>query len=337
METLKCVALRHPASIGSLVVTTLPAPAAPGPGEILVKLHAGSLNYHDYVVVTGGIPTADGRIPLSDGAGEVVAAGEGAALPVGAAVVSTFFPTWADGGPQANAARGVPGDDVDGFARDYILAFASAFTRAPAGYSYAEAATLPCAALTAWRALVVEGGLKAGDTVLVQGSGGVSIFALQFAKAMGAQVIATSSSDEKLERLRSLGADHVINYRAQPKWGAVARMLTDEHGVDHVVEVGGAGTLRQSISAARIGGHISLIGVLAGLEGSVPTALMMRKQLRLTGITVGTHRQQRNMIAAIEATGIRPVIDRHFPLADLAAAFRYQESGKHFGKIVIDI
>lgn len=154
LEAVKSVMLRHPASIDVLVVTTLPAPAAPGPGEILIKLHTSSLNYHDYVVVTGGIPAADGRIPLSDGAGEVMAAGEGVAFPVGAAVVSTFFPNWADGRPQAHAERGVPGDDVDGFARDHSLAPASAFTRTPAGYSHAEAATLPCAALTAWRALV---------------------------------------------------------------------------------------------------------------------------------------------------------------------------------------
>ncbi len=334
---MRAIRLREPAALASLEAATLPDPNAPGPGEVLVRLRASSLNYHDYVVVTGGIRTPDGRIPLSDGAGEVLAAGQGAAFPTGTNVVSTFFPNWFDGRPIEEGLAGVPGDGADGYARELVVAPDSAFTRVPAGYSHAEAATLTCAGLTAWRALVVEGGLKAGDTVLVQGTGGVSIFALQFAKAMGASVIATSSSDAKLERLRAMGADHVINYRNEPKWGAAARALSGGRGVDHVVEVGGAGTLPQSISAARVGGHISLIGVLAGVQGPVPTALMMGKQLRVVGITVGTRRHQLDMIAAIEATGIRPVIDRSFPLEQLADAFRFQESGAHFGKIVIDI
>jgi NADPH:quinone reductase-like Zn-dependent oxidoreductase len=334
---MKVVRLRQPAGLDRLEVTTMPEPDPPGRGEILVRLHASSLNYHDYFVAIGGIKTLDGRIPLSDGAGEVLAVGEGVDMEVGAAVVSAFYPNWADGGPIEGGSSGVPGDGADGYARELVVAPATAFTRAPAGYGHAEAATLTCAGLTAWRALVVEGRLKAGDTVLVQGTGGVSIFALQFARAMGATVIATSSSDEKLARLKTMGADHVINYRAEAKWGDIARALTSGRGVDHVVEIGGAGTLPQSISAARIGGHISLIGVLAGLQGPVPTALLMSKQVRLIGITVGTRRQQRDMITAIERIGLRPVIDRHFPLDGLADAFRYQESGRHFGKIVIDI
>ena len=334
---MKVVRLRQPAGLASLEVTTMSEPDPPGRGEILVRLHASSLNYHDYFVAIGGIKTPDGRIPLSDGAGEVLAVGEGVDMEVGAAVISVFYPKWADGRPIEGCASGVPGDGDDGYARELVVAPATSFTRAPAGYSHAEAATLTCAGLTAWRALVGEGGLKAGDSVLVQGTGGVSIFALQFARAMGAIVIATSSSDEKLARLKTMGADHVINYRTEENWGDAARALTGGRGVDHVVEIGGSGTLPQSILAARIGGHISLIGVLAGMQGPVPTALLMSKQVRLIGITVGTQRQQRDMITAIDRLGLRPVIDRHFPLDALADAFRHQESGKHFGKIVIDI
>ena len=334
---MKAVELRHPAGIDNLAVTERAEPGRPGPGEVLVRLRASSLNYHDYVVVIGGIKTPDRRIPMSDGAGDVLAVGTGAPFNAGDRVVSTFFPNWPDGTPVEGGFSDVPGDGADGFARELALVPATALTRAPTGYSHTETATLTCAGLTAWRALVGEGKLKAGDTVLVQGTGGVSIFALQFAKAMGATVIATSSSDEKLERLKKLGADHLINYRSEPKWGSFARRLTGGRGVDHVVEIGGAGTLPQSISAARIGGHISLIGVLAGVEGTVPTALVMGKQLRIIGITVGTRRQQLDMIAAIEATGIRPVIDRSFPLDALPDAFRHQEGGRHFGKIVIDI
>ena len=334
---MEAICLRAPASLTSIARVALPDPGQPGPGEILVRLRASSLNYHDYIVVTGGIPTQDNRIPLSDGAGEVLAAGHGVDMAPGTRVVSTFFPNWLDGLPIEGGFLGVPGDGADGYARELVVAPANAFTRAPVGYSHAEAATLTCAGSTAWRALVTEGGFKAGQTVLVQGTGGVSIFALQFAKAMGGTVIATSSSDDKLARLRALGADHVINYRTEAKWGSAVRALTNGCGVDHVIEVGGAGTLPQSISAARVGGHISLIGVLAGFAGPVPTATIMSKQLRVIGITVGTRRQQNDMVAAIEANDIRPVIDCSFPLHALADAFRYQETGRHFGKISIDI
>lgn len=334
---MKAMRLRHPAGIDNLRLEEMDPPGPPGTGEIRVRIRASSLNYHDYIVVTGGIPTPDGRIPMSDGAGEVVAVGAGVTeFDVGDPVVSTFFPNWLDGRAIPGGFAGVPGDGADGYAVEEVVAPATAFTRAPRGWSHAEAATLTCAGLTAWRALVTEGGIKPGDTVLVQGTGGVSIFALQFAKAAGATVIATSSSDAKLERLKAMGADHLINYRATPGWGQAAAKLTGG-GVDHVVEVGGAGTLPESIAAARIGGHISLIGVLAGYAGPVPTVQLMARQIRLIGITVGTRREQQDMVRAVEANGIRPVIDRHFPLAELGAAFRHQESGAHFGKIVVDI
>jgi NADPH:quinone reductase-like Zn-dependent oxidoreductase len=230
-----------------------------------------------------------------------------------------------------------PGDGVDGYARERVVTPAAWFTRAPKGWSHAEAATITTAGLTAWRALVVDGGLKAGDSVLVLGTGGVSIYALQLARAMGATVIATSSSDAKLERLSTLGAAHTINYKTTPEWGRRVLELTGGRGVDVVVEVGGPGTLPQSIRAARIGGHIALIGVLTGRAGEIPTALLMAKQQKLQGLIVGSRRNQIDFVRALETTGIKPVIDKTFPLAQLADAFRYEASGAHFGKICVEI
>ena len=334
---MQVIEVRNPATLESLVLAQRTDPA-PAPGEVCVRVRANSLNYHDYAVVSGVLPVEEGRIPMSDGAGEVVAIGAGVSrFAVGDAVMSTFFPNWPAGPVSAARARGVPGDHVDGFAAEYVCMPAAAFTRIPEGFSWSEAATLPCAALTAWRALFVENDIRAGDWVLTQGTGGVSVFALQFAKAVGARVIATSSSQAKLERLRALGADHLINYREQANWGEVAVELTGGRGVDEVVEIGGSGTLPQSIAATRVGGHISLIGVLAGWGGDIPTALMMWKNITLSGITVGSIETQETMITALEATGIRPVIDSTFPLARMADAFRHQISQQHFGKICLSI
>jgi NADPH:quinone reductase-like Zn-dependent oxidoreductase len=336
--THTAVRVGSPAGLDNLLAGQLDDPGAPGPGEIRVKLAASSLNYHDYAVVMGMIPSAAGRIPMSDGAGTVEAIGEGVtAFKVGDAVVSLFFPEWADGAVPATAFTRVPGDGVDGYARTAVVTPSSWFTRVPAGYSAAESATLTCAGLTAWRALFVDNAIKPGDTVLVQGSGGVSVFALQFAKAAGATVIATSSSDAKLERLKALGADQLINYKQTQAWGAKVLELTSGVGVDCVVEIGGAGTLDQSMVATRVGGHVALIGVLAGYAGPVQTVLLMGKNLRVQGLTVGSRAQQLAMIAGIEANGIRPVISDHFPLANLADAFRHQAANGHFGKIVVDI
>ncbi|GGW60391.1 MULTISPECIES: zinc-dependent alcohol dehydrogenase family protein [Halomonadaceae] len=333
---MQAIQLRAPGGLDHLDVVDLAAPGEPGPGEIKVRLHASSLNFHDYAVVAGMIPAADGRIPMSDGAGVVEAVGEGVEeFAVGDAVVSTFFPDWLEGPARVGDFATTPGDGVDGYAREQVVRPANWFTHQPKGYSHAESATLTTAGLTAWRSLVVDGGLKAGDSVLVLGTGGVSIFALQFARLMGARVIATSSSDAKLERLRELGAEHTINYRDTPEWGKRVLELTHGEGVDHVVEVGGPGTLPQSIDAVKIGGHISLIGVLTGREGEVPTAKLMAKQARLQGLIVGSRRHQMEMIKAIEAANLKPVIDREFALADIADAFRHQESGKHFGKICL--
>lgn len=330
------IRLAAPGGLEKLSATELPEAAAPGAGEISVRLHASSLNFHDYAVVAGMIPTEDGRIPMSDGAGVVEAVGEGVGeFAVGDAVVSTFFPYWLEGPARVGDFRTTPGDGVDGYARERVTRPAHWFTRQPKGYSHAEAATLTTAGLTAWRALVVDGGLKAGDTVLVLGTGGVSIFALQFARMMGAEVIATSSSDEKLARLKEMGATHTINYKETPEWGKKVKELTGGEGVDHIVEVGGPMTLPQSIDAVKIGGHLALIGILTGREGDIPTAKLMAKQATLKGLIVGSRRDQIEMIRAIEASNLRPIIDREFGLTEIADAFRHQASGHHFGKICL--
>ncbi len=327
-----------PSTLEALALVDIEDAPAPGPGEITVDLKASSLNYHDYAVVKGMIPSAEGRIPMSDGAGVVSAVGDGVTeFAAGDHVVSTFFPDWLDGAPPKAAFTRVPGDGIDGYARESITAPTHWFTRAPKGFSHAEAATLTCAGLTAWRALFVDYTLKPGDTVLVQGTGGVSIFALQFAKAAGATVIATSSSDEKLEKVKALGADHLINYKEVEAWGPKALEITGGRGVDCVVEIGGAGTLDQSMLATRVGGHVALIGVLAGFAGPVQTALLFSKNLTVQGLTVGSRKMQQDMVAAIEANGIRPEISDTFALVNLADAFRHQESGGHFGKIAIEI
>ena len=334
---MKAIRLRSPGGLDNLQSVDMEAPQDPAAGEIRVRLHASSLNYHDYGVASRPGWQADGRIPMSDGAGVVEAVGAGVtAFAVGDAVVSCFFPTWADGPATIADFATVPGDGVDGFAREAVTLPATAFTRAPRGFSHAEAATLTTAGLTAWRALVVDGGLKAGDTVLVLGTGGVSIFALQFAKAMGATVVATSSSDEKLERARALGADHTINYRREPDWGRRVWDWTGGRGVDHVVEVGGPGTLPQSIAAVRVGGHIALIGVL--------TRLCRRRAHGTLHAQAGPAcRVSSWAAAASRSTWSGPSRPSASSPSSTAAsrstvwpeAFRHQESGSHFGKICL--
>lgn len=313
------------------------APRAPAAGEVQVRVHASSLNFHDYLVANGMLPTDPGRVPMSDGAGEITAVGEGVSgFAVGDRVMSHFFPQWIDGDPTLEKLLGVPGDHVDGFASQTVTMPAPAFSRMPSHMDYAEAATLPCAALTAWRAVVEEVSLAEGDWVLVQGTGGVSIFALQIAKALGCRVIATSSSEAKMARLRELGADEVINYREQSDWGRMARERSGG-GVALVVEVGGPGTVSQSVRALRIGGTIAMIGVLTGISGEVPLASLMQRNGRIVGITVGSQAHQHRMTEAFEKWQLAPVIDSGYPLLELADAFRHQESQRHFGKIVVDL
>ena len=336
LTTSKVIYLEPPGGLDRLTVGEAEV-NPPGPGEITVRIHASSLNYHDYSVVRGAREFTHRRIPMADGAGEVTAVGPGVSeFSVGDHVVSTFFPTWLDGSPPLADFSTVPGDGIDGFAREMVTLPVHHFTHAPRGYSHAEAATLTTAGLTAWRALFVDGALKPGSTVLVLGTGGVSIFALQFAKAAGATVIAMSSSDVKLARLRELGADLVLNYRTDEHWGESVRRLTGGTGVDHVIEVGGPATLDQSMTAARIGGHVAIIGSLGQATGPVTVTPILRKHLRLTGLLVGSRRQQQDMVRALNATGIRPCIDSRFPLEEIAKAFRHQANGQHFGKIVLE-
>jgi len=268
----------------------------------------------------------------------VVAVGDGVdEFKVGDAVVSTFYPYWLGGEMRPATRRDIPGEHVDGYAREYACMPAQAFTKAPEGYTALEAATLTCTGVTAWRGLVVCGQVKPGDTVLVLGTGSVSLFALQFAKAAGARVIATSSSEEKLEKLTRLGADAVINYKAVPDWSRKAKDLTDGRGVDHVMEVGGPGTLMQSITACRTGGHIALIGVLTGFSGEVAIPALFSNQIRISGISIGSRADQEDMIRAITVDRLKPVIDRSFALQDIGGAFAYYESQKHFGKVCLEL
>ncbi|NDV85469.1 zinc-binding dehydrogenase [Aurantimonas aggregata] len=334
---MKTMALQAPGGVDRIRSEDRVDPGQPGPGEIRVALHGGSLNYHDLAVASGQMTTEDGRVLLADGAGIVESVGTGVGeFTAGDMVVSCFFPDWQDGAPAVVDFSRTPGDGIDGFAREHVVLPATAFTHAPKGYDAVEAASITTAGVTAWRALVDDGGLKAGDTVLLLGTGGVSIWALQIAKMFGATVAITSSSDDKLERARALGADFTLNYRTEPEWGRAVRDWTGGRGVDHVVEVGGPGTLAQSIEAVRIGGHIALIGVLTGFSGEVPTGLLMGKQARIQGLIVGSRRQQKAFVRALEANGVRPVIDRRFPLADLAEAFRYEQGASHFGKIGVE-
>lgn len=335
---MKAIKLKGSGGLERLTLVEMDEPGTPQKGEILVRLHASSLNYHDYLVALGKIPTADGLIPLSDGAGVVESIGEGVSeFAVGDHVVSCFFPDWQNGEAKSSVIATVPGDRLDGYARERVVRPAHWFTHAPKNFSHTEAATLTTAGLTAWRTLVNDGHLKAGETVLMLGTGGVSIFALQFAKMMGAVTIVTSSSDEKLARARALGADHTTNYKQHPNWADQVLELTSGRGVDHVIEVGGPDTLPQSINACRIGGHIAFIGVLTGFAGPIPTVALLTRQARLQGVQVGNRQQQIEMIRALDANTMKPVIDKTFPLQDLIEAFRYEGSGAHFGKICVEM
>lgn len=337
---MKAITLLAPGGLENLQLTDLTDPGQPGTGEIRVAIHATSLNFHDLLVANGSINTADHRIMMADGAGVVEAVGDGVTdFKPGDHVVSTFFPQWADGlaFDRVGDFRQTPGDGADGFAAEFVVRPATHFTLAPEGWSHAEAATITTSGLTAWRALGVDAGLKAGDTVLTLGTGGVSITALQIAKSMGAKVIITSSSDEKLARASELGADHVINYRTNPDWGKAVRELTNGKGADVVIELGGPGTMAQSIEAVRVGGHIALIGVLTGREGVIPTSVLMAKQARIQGLIVGNRRQQHDFVKAMNQTGIRPVIsDSFIGLNSLSEAFSHQSDGAHFGKITVE-
>jgi NADPH:quinone reductase-like Zn-dependent oxidoreductase len=316
----------------------LPSPM-PGHGQVLVRVRAVSLNYRDLLISRGAynpkMPLP--RIPLSDGAGEVVAVGPGTSrFKPGDRVAASLMPAWTGGELDEAKVRSALGGEADGMLAEEVAIAEEGLVRIPEHLGFEEAATLPCAALTAWHALVVGGGIKPGDTVLTQGTGGVSIFAIQFARLAGARVIATSGHDEKLARVRELGASEVINYRTTPEWDRRVRELTGGVGVDQVVEVGGAGTLARSIKSVRLGGYIALIGVLSGLGEINPMPILMRS-IRLQGIFVGSRSMFEAMNRAIAANQLRPVIDRVFEFEDAVAALKHLESGAHFGKVVIRV
>jgi alcohol dehydrogenase len=326
--------------IANLALREVPDPK-PGPGEVLVRMRAASLNFRDLLTLDGkygGMQKRENLILLSDGAGEIAEVGAGVTeWKAGDRVVGCFFPHWQDGAPQEHLLRDAPGGLADGVACQYRVFGRDAILAIPPALGFVEAATLPCAAITAWSAVRVAHGTGPEHVVLTQGTGGVSLFALQFAKAAGATVIATSSSEAKLQRLRALGADHVINYREDAEWGKTARKLTDGRGVDLVVEIGGAGTIKQSIRATKLGGTIPLIGVVAGPSLDLPLPLITMNMLNVVGVALGNRRQFADMLRAIGQHGIKPVIDRVFPLEALPDALAWMQGGNHVGKICIEI
>ncbi|MDQ7809173.1 NAD(P)-dependent alcohol dehydrogenase [Amycolatopsis sp. A133] len=309
----------------------------PGPGQVLVRMRGWAVNARDLMIVKGFYPkpVKPDVIPLSDGAGEVVAVGAGVrAWAVGDRVAATYFPNWLSGPGTPEKTGDDLGGTLDGVLAEYAVFAEDAVVAVPAHLDYAEAATLPSAGVTAWRAVVEEGGLTPGQTVLTLGSGGLSTFALQFAALGGAHVVATSSSDAKLDRLRALGAAETVNHETVPEWGAAVAGLTGG-GVDHVVDVGGGGTIGQSMIAARYGGHVSVAGVLTH-EGGADPILVLVKQLTLRGLTNASRETFQAMNRAIERTGLKPVIDRRFPFDDVDGALKHLESGTHIGKVVLE-
>ncbi|MFN9430763.1 MAG: zinc-dependent alcohol dehydrogenase family protein [Acidobacteriota bacterium] len=311
--------------------------AAPGPGQVLVGVRAVSLNYRDLLVVKGRynpkMPLP--RVPLSDGAGQVLAVGEGVTRwKAGDRVAGIFMQTWLSGAYEEGHGKSALGGAVDGMLSEEVVLGAEGLVEIPAHLSYREGAALPCAAVTAWHALFERRRLGPGQTVLVQGSGGVSVFALQLARMAGARVIATSRSEAKRERLRALGADWVIDYEAVPEWG---KLVGKAGGVDHVVEVGGVRTLEQSLAAVRPGGQVSVIGVLTGLAGEVNLAPVLHKNLHLEGIYVGSRAMFESLNRAVTQAHRHPVIDATFAAEDIRTALGFMESAAHFGKIVLEI
>ena len=307
------------------------------PYEVSVRVHAVSLNYRDLINVNRGVKQE--LIPLSDGAGEVEAVGsEVTGFKAGDRVVGLFFPLWQSGDIDAakfSTARG--GTPTDGMLARYVYGPANSFLKFPAHLSYEEASTLPCAGLTAWNALMVQGALKPGETIVIMGTGGVALFALQLSKNIGARVILLSSTDEKLEKARQMGADDLINYAETPNWEGAVLEKTSQTGADLILELGGGGTLARSLESAKINGRISLVGVLTGFDGQVNPLPILRKSLSVKGIYVGSCDMQKQFHAALEQNRIHPVIDRIFKFDEVKEAYEYLQSGQHFGKIVIQL
>lgn len=312
----------------------------PQRGEVLIRVHAVSLNYRDIAMLNGRYPRAykKGLIPTSDGAGEVVEVGAGVeGLAVGDRVIGAFHPRWYGGPMPASVGRESYGDAKDGWLCEYKTVSQDAVVKVPVSFSYEEASTLPCAALTAWTALSGPAPIRAGQSVLVQGTGGVSIFALQLGRALGAEVIATTSSTKKGERLAAMGARHVVNYAEDAEWGKRVRALADKRGVDRVVEVGGPGTIAQSLRAVALGGEIASIGFLSSDNPGIDFFSLKTSGASIRNITVGDRVGLEELVRVVSSAALKPVIDRTFAFEDARAAFTYLESGAHFGKVVVRV
>lgn len=336
---MKAYELQATGDLDGLALVDRPQPE-PGAGEILVRVHAVSLNYRDLLVANGSYGKMSlPLVPVSDGAGEVTAIGAGVTrFKVGDRVAATFFPDWIGGEVTPERTRTARGAGAtSGMLAEFVAINQEAATTIPAHLGFEEAATLPCAALTAWHALVEQGHVKSGETVVLLGTGGVSLFGLQIAKMHGANTIVTSSSDEKLARARMLGADATINYIATPNWEEKVIELNGGRGADHVIEVGGAGTFAKSLKATRPGGHVALIGVLAGLSTELRVTDILMKSLRVNGIYVGSRDMFEDMNRAFTLHHLKPIVDKVFSFAQAKAAYEYLQSGRHFGKIVISL
>jgi len=328
------------AGIDALVQVERPDPKKPAYRQVLVKIRACSLNFRDLGIVRGSyrMPVRENLIPLSDGAGEVVEVGPGVSrVKVGDRVAGCFFQRWPGGEAPTDVHLSALGGAIDGMLADYAVLEEDGVVKIPAHLSLEEGATLPCAGVTAWHAMMEHAKLIAGQTVLLQGTGGVSIFGLQLARAMGVAAIITSSSDEKLARAKMLGAAHGINYKTTPDWEKAAREFTSGRGVDHVVEVGGAATLSRSFGAICVGGNVSMIGGLSGGATELNPGLIFSRRANVQGISVGSTQMFMAMARAIEVNAIKPVVDKVFPFAEAPAAYRHMASGAHFGKIVIRV
>ena len=312
-----------------------------GLGEVRIRVHAVSLNYRDLMVASGNylLTVDDPIVPCSDGAGEVLAVGPGVTrVQVGDRVAGSFFPNWHEGAPTPGKIRHGLGGDIDGMLAEEVILHEDALAIIPAGLSFVEASTMPCAAVTAWNAIFVSSNqVKPGDTVLLLGTGGVSILGLQLARAAGLRTIVTSSSDEKLARARELGATHTINYQSVPEWQEEVLHLTHGVGAHVVLEVGGQGTVSRSVASAAMGGTVAIIGGVSGFGGEVNPASLLHSAKRLVGIYVGSRTMLEDVMRFADVSGVKPVIDRVFPFGQAQAAYRHMESGAHFGKVVIDV
>jgi NADPH:quinone reductase-like Zn-dependent oxidoreductase len=335
---LKAYELHPEEAFAALQIVDRPEPSALGAHDVRVRVRAVSLNYRDIIVARGSKKRAKPIVPVSDGAGEVVAVGDRVTrVKIGDRVAASFFPTWISGAFAEEHHANALGGSLDGMLAEQVVLAEGAWVKIPSHFSFEQAATLPCAGVTAWHALFEAATLRPGNSVLVQGTGGVSIFALQLARATGVDVIATSSAADKRARLERLGAAKTVDYRAEPKWGDAVRAAAGGRGVDLAVEVGGAGTFDQSIKALRYGGTMSLLGILAGTQGPIDTYSIFHKNIRVHGVYVGSVAMFEALVRALEASKLEPIIDQVFPFAEARAAYEHLASGKHFGKVVIRV